>query len=113
MTTEIEAVDQVIIARVVGRVDAYTSPALDEALRALPGVGHDLVLDLGGADYLSSAGLRVLLGLAKRARAEAFRLRLSGMRPAVAEVLDIAGFVPLFEIRDTADAAVVELATEG
>lgn len=113
MTTEVVQQGPAVIARVQGRVDAYTSPALDVALATLPGAGQHLILDLSGADYLSSAGLRVLLGLAKRARAEGFQLRLSGLGPAVAEVLEIAGFVPLFEIRDTEASALAELAAGG
>ena len=113
MTTEVTQHDSVVVARVAGRVDAYTSPALDQAVAGLPGAGRHLVLDLSGTDYMSSAGLRVLLGLAKRARAEGFQLRLSGLAASVSEVLEIAGFVPLFEIRESEASALAELAAGG
>ena len=111
MTVDLEQIGAVALARITGRVDAYTSPDLDQRLRESVGAGRHLVLDLGGTDYMSSAGLRVLLGLAKRASAEGFELRLCGMRPEVSEVFDIAGVTPLFTILDTAQEALGELAS--
>jgi anti-anti-sigma factor len=99
----------VAVVAVSGRIDAYTAPEVEARLTAAAVAGHDVVIDLSETDYISSAGLRVLLTLAKRARGTSFDMRLCGLREAVTEVLDIAGLIPLFEIRTSRDEALREL----
>jgi stage II sporulation protein AA (anti-sigma F factor antagonist) len=57
-----------------------------------------LVIDLGGVAYISSAGLRVLLLVAKRLKPPAGALVLCGLGPSVRTVLELAGFLPLFAV---------------
>ena len=62
--------DGVTIVAPAGRIDTTTSGTLDDALRSSVDAGaRSLLLDLGDVDYISSAGLRVLLVLARRMRA--------------------------------------------
>jgi anti-anti-sigma factor len=110
MRIDVTGDDRVAVVVLVGRIDAYTAPEAETALAAASADGRHLVVDLSGADYISSAGLRVLITLVKRSRAEAFELRLCGLQPPVLEVFDIAGFTQLFEIRDSRDEALAELA---
>ncbi|KQY16340.1 hypothetical protein ASE23_20380 [Rhizobium sp. Root73] len=58
-------------------------------------------MDMAGLDYVSSAGLRVMLKTAKASRAAKKKLVLAGLQPAVQEVFDISGFTALFVIVDT------------
>jgi anti-sigma B factor antagonist len=80
------------ILTLTGRLDAMTSPPVEgrllEAVRHAPAV----VLDLSGLDYVSSAGLRILLKAAKEAKAAQSRLALAGLRSAVREVFEVSGF---------------------
>ena len=76
----------------VGRVDTITSPELEAAV-VLDGV-EELVFDLAGVDYVSSAGLRVLLSAQKRMAGKS--MKIAHARPAVKEVFDITGFSDIF-----------------
>jgi anti-sigma B factor antagonist len=82
-----------------GRLDAASAGQVAEPLEALLTSGERRVLlDLGGVDYVSSAGLQVLLRAAKLADAEGARLVLCGVKAYVLEVLQIVGFAALLEM---------------
>ena len=63
------------------------------------------MLDLGGMEYVSSAGLRILLMAAKQVRGTATKLILCAMRPNVMEVFEISGLSAVFSIVPGRDAA--------
>ena len=99
--------DGVVVVSPVGRVDSTTSARLDQHLLALTGAGESrLVVDLSGVDYISSAGLRVMLALAKRAKDQKGRVALFAMSDSVRQVFELAGFLPLFTVTSTRDDAV-------
>lgn len=80
-----------------GRLDTLTSPELDDKLdEALDGVGK-LIFDLSKLEYISSAGLRVLLG-AYRVMEEQGEMLVRNPTPAVMEVFEITGFSETFNI---------------
>lgn len=109
MDIEIGGTEQVAVVTVGGRIDAYTAPEVETQLLQVVDAGRDLVIDLSATDYVSSAGLRVLITIAKRAASDRFEMRLCGLQEPVREVFDIAGFTRLFEIRDSRQVAVDEL----
>jgi anti-anti-sigma factor len=112
MQIERSTQDGVALVAPAGRIDTTTSPALEEELRKLVDDGaRDVLVDLGGVDYISSAGLRVLLVLAKRLRGERGRLVLCGLAGPVRQVFELAGFVPLFTIEASRDAALARFAS--
>ena len=85
-----------------GRIDSTTSSVLERHLGTLASEGHTrVVVDFTGVDYISSAGLRVMLSLAKRAREQKGRVALFGMNDGVRQVFDLAGFMPLFTVAPT------------
>ena len=89
-----------------GRIDSVTSPALEEILsRALAGGDRRFVLDLAGVDYISSAGLRVLLVAAKQMRETKGTLVLCALNQPVRQVFELAGFMPLFTLEPSRDRA--------
>ena len=89
------------ILEVAGRVDSLTAPQLDAAFKQLIDDGDSwLGIDLSGVEYLSSAGLRVLLVTLKTVRAQSGDLQLHSPRDNVRDVLDISGFSNLFTISD-------------
>ncbi len=65
-----------------------------------------IVLDLGGIEYVSSAGLRVLLLVAKKLRLGDGELGLCALGPAVRQVFELAGFLSIFPIEASRAAAV-------
>ena len=97
MTSEIR--DGVIIVRPVGRIDSVSSKDFEEkAVAHIETTSPRIVLDLAKLDYISSAGLRVILTAAKKAKALGGALTLCSVQPGVHEVLVISGFVSLLGI---------------
>lgn len=83
--------------KVTDRLDTNTAPQLEQALNGqLEGV-EQLALDFSELNYISSAGLRVLLALQK-AMAKQGAMALRGVNEAVMEVFDITGFVDILTI---------------
>ena len=76
----------------IGRVDTITAPDLEAAV-VTDGI-DELVFDLAQVDYISSAGLRVLLSAQKRMAGKS--MKIVNSKPAVKEVFDITGFSDIF-----------------
>ena len=74
-----------------GRLDTLTAPQLDAEVGKLDGV-TELVLDFAGVEYISSAGLRVLLKAQKCMNAAHGAMKLIHVCPEVCEVFEITGF---------------------
>lgn len=77
-----------------GRVDTLTAPELEAAI-VLDGV-EELVFDLSGVDYVSSAGLRVLLAAQKKMAGRS--MTIMHVSPAVRDVFEITGFADIFTL---------------
>lgn len=99
----------VAVLCMTGRLDALTTPGVEQRLLASARSGRPLVLDLGGMEYTSSAGLRLILKAAKEARAAGGRLALAAMRPAVREVITVSGFSSIIDTYPTRAEAVAAL----
>lgn len=90
----------------VGRLDTDSSSDLELAIHDMLGAGaKHFVIDLSQIGYVSSAGLRVLLMLAKQLDGGKGSLRLAGLNPQVKQVFDIAGFSKLFQLFPSREAA--------
>ena len=99
---------RVDLVTVEGRIDASTSPELDQCLRGLISEGRfRLVLDLTKVDYLSSAGIKSFVGVQKECkRWNRGELRLAGLQTRLKETFDMVGLTPVFKLFDTAVDAV-------
>ena len=104
----------VLIVSVSGRIDHTASEeftlALEPLLARCAKGQPALLLDFSAVDYISSAGLRVLLIAAKRSKASGGKVVLSGMRPEIREVFDISGFSAIFQILPGRDEAIAAFA---
>ncbi len=110
---EITTSGDVKIALIVPRFDAYTAKEVETALRELLEEGTEkLLCDFSQTEYISSAGLRVLLITAKALKRSGGRIALSSLKTHVKEVFDTAGFTPLFNVSDSRQAALEELAAD-
>jgi anti-anti-sigma factor len=101
-----ESHDSMQVYRPVGRLDSATSGELEALLvEQLDGGCKGVVLDLADLDYISSAGLRVILMTGKRLRANGGRLVLARMRDSVRDLFDMSGFLGLFPLADSVEQA--------
>jgi len=91
-----------------GRVDSQTAPQLAEAFDAINEANRfKIVFDMSGLDFISSAGLRVLINVQKTCkRWNRGELILASVPRRIYETLDLAGFVPLFKFYDDVVEAV-------
>ncbi|MEO5340415.1 MAG: STAS domain-containing protein [Magnetococcus sp. MYC-9] len=87
-----------------GRIDSTTSTLFEQQIMGLLQEGDvELVLNFQHIDYISSAGLRVLLMAAKRLKPRGGRVVLCAIQPHIQEVFRISGFVSLFQFHASLD----------
>jgi anti-anti-sigma factor len=100
----------IVILSLTGRLDAVSADPVKQRLLASVGAAPCLVLDFAGLTYVSSAGLRVLLELARRVQSAKGKLALCAMVRHVQQVFELAGFAALIPIFATRDEALSALA---
>lgn len=104
ITTRLDGEEMHIALR--GRLDAAWSGTVHKTLQdTIHGGCHRIALDLSQVDYLSSAGIRILVLLAKNLKAIGGTLRLSAVSPPVSDVLTLVGLYQLLEARPAATPA--------
>lgn len=96
---ELEEIENRLILRIDGRLDAASAPLLERKINQLiEEEKHLLALDFSRVDYLSSAGLRVLLSETKKLKAKKGGLVLFSLGDDVMEVIKMAGFEKILHI---------------
>lgn len=103
--------DHALVFALNGRLDAKTSEAFEQQLIAAIASGsRKILLDFSSLDYISSAGLRVLLLAAKKLQESGGKIALCALRPSLKTVFDIAGFSTIFPIHAAREEALAALA---
>lgn len=99
------------LIKATGRIDSATAPQLAEAMDSVTDQGrYKVVFDLSDVEYMSSAGLRVLISTQKTCkRYNRGELILACLPERVYNALDLAGFVQLFRIYDDLTEAVANI----
>ncbi|BDV01945.1 anti-sigma factor antagonist [Thermodesulfomicrobium sp. WS] len=109
MQVHVSQQNGVFIIALLGRLDAMTASDCEKALDEVLGGGVTLLLlDLEAVEYVSSAGLRVILKAAK-ALYDTGRLALARPQEGVREVLEMTGFGEIMPIHDSVEEALAEL----
>ena len=97
MTIEIKRHAEETIVELVGRLDTTTAPALDKTINEDIADAKHLVLNLKGLEYISSAGLRVLLGAQKKMQ-KIGSMKVINVCEEVMEVFEMTGFADILVI---------------
>ncbi len=97
MIISAEQKNEKMTLHIEGRLDTITSPELEKKINALPEEIAGLILDMEGVTYISSAGLRVLLGAQKK-MSKIGSMKLIGVCDAVMEILEMTGFADILVI---------------
>ncbi len=93
MQTEVQHEANGTVVKVTGSVDALTAAELSRVITNEIAEGHiNLVVDLVGVEFMSSAGLRTLLGGVKESRSSGGDLRIASSNPGIEKVLKMSGF---------------------
>jgi anti-sigma B factor antagonist len=107
LTVTIIETEGAVSLGVTGSIDALSAAQLETAMNEQLAKGHRrVVLDLGGVEFTSSTGLRLILSGAKEARRRGGDLRLAAVRPPVLRVLELSGFLGILKTYADCDAAV-------
>ena len=97
MTLEIKKNAEETIIKIVGRLDTTTAPALDKAISEDIGDTKNLVLDVKAMEYISSAGLRVVLSAQKKMQ-KIGSMKVINVCADVMEVFEMTGFADILVI---------------
>jgi anti-sigma B factor antagonist len=97
MTIEIKRKSDATIIEIAGRLDTTTAPALDKTISENVGNTTNLVLDFKDLEYISSAGLRVLLSAQKKMQ-KVGSMRLINVCEEVMDVFEMTGFADILTI---------------
>jgi anti-sigma B factor antagonist len=96
------------LVKATGRIDSKTAPQLANAFESITEDNRfKIVFDMSGVEFVSSAGLRVMISVQKTCkRWNRGEVVLAGVSPKIHDVMDLAGFVPLFKFYEEAIEAV-------
>lgn len=97
MTIDIKKNTDATIIEIAGRLDTTTAPILDKAINEDIGDTTNLVLDVKAMEYISSAGLRVLLGAQKKMQ-KIGSMKLKNVCTEVMEIFEMTGFADILTI---------------
>ena len=97
MTIEIRNNAEETVVEITGRLDTITAPMLDKAVNEDIGDAKNLVLDFKGLEYISSAGLRVVLGAQKKMQ-QIGTMKVINVCESVMDVFEMTGFADILVI---------------
>jgi len=97
----------IVFIAIKGRLDADSSPEAEKVVKdVLEGQTSRLLFNLGALEYLSSAGLRVLLSASKEMRRKEGKIVLCALNEFVKEIFEVSGFQSLIPIADSVDSGI-------
>ena len=95
MTINVERDFELITLGITGRLDTTTAPKLESVINGLSGDIKELVFDMAELEYISSAGIRVLLGAYKRMNSNQGIMRIEKANDIVHEVFEMTGLLQM------------------
>ena len=97
MTINVERDFELVTLEITGRLDTTTAPNLESVINELPDDTKELIFDMSGVEYISSAGIRVLLGAYKKMNTNQGIMRIEKANDMVREVFEMTGLLELLE----------------
>ena len=89
--------DEILVA-LTGRLDTASSPELEAELNELLPMKKPITIDMAGLDYISSAGLRVILMAQKQVNSNASSMKIVNVNEIIMEIFEMTGFVDILTI---------------
>ena len=97
MTINVERDFELVTLEITGRLDTTTAPNLESVINELLEDTKELIFDMSGVEYISSAGIRVLLGAYKKMNTNQGIMRIEKANDIVREVFEMTGLLELLE----------------
>lgn len=105
-----KASEDVWVVSLAGKLDSLSAADCEKALKQAVAEGKlRFILDFSELNYISSAGLRVLLAIAKQLKAKGGQVSLANLRSNVREVFEMTGFISIFVVYESVEAALANL----
>ena len=97
MTINVERDFELVTLEITGRLDTTTAPNLEAVVKDISEDTKELVFDMSGVEYISSAGIRVLLGAYKKMNSNKGIMRIEKASDMVCEVFEMTGLLQMLE----------------
>ena len=95
MTINVERDFELVTLEITGRLDTTTAPNLESVINELFDDTNELIFDMSGVEYISSAGIRVLLGAYKKMSINQGKIRIEKVNEVVREVFEMTGLLEM------------------
>lgn len=103
---QVQDLKRVELVKVAGRIDSSNAGEFDRVLKEVVSRKHNVVLEMSGVEYISSAGLRAMVALLRECKRHGGNVVLASPSERVTEVLALAGLDTLFSVEQNESAAV-------
>ena len=98
MATTFEQSGSILTVKPEGRIDTKTSPILESDIQKYIDSTDNMILDFTNVDYISSAGMRVLLALHKKLKKKGGTLKVINVKDAIYDIFKLVGFHSMVEV---------------
>ena len=110
MEINVKSIGQVTVVEIAGDIDSNTAPQAQEQVLPLVQPGSKMLLDMSGVEYMSSAGLRMLLSMYRQISRGDGSIVLVGLSEEIKDTMSVTGFLNFFTTHDTVDEGLQALA---
>jgi anti-sigma B factor antagonist len=110
MEINVKSIGQVTVVEIAGDINSNTAPQAQERVLPLAQPGSKILLDMSGVEYMSSAGLRMLLSMYRQISRGNGDIVLVGLSEEIKDTMSVTGFLNFFTTRDTVDEGLQDLA---
>lgn len=110
MEINVKSIGQVTVVEISGDIDSNTAPQAQEQILPMVQPGSKVLLDMNGVEYMSSAGLRMLLSTYRQISRGNGDIVLVGLGEEIKDTMSVTGFLNFFTTRDTLEEGLQALA---
>lgn len=105
MQVNFKTQNNILIIKVNGSIDSNTAPDIQEKVLEASADSKNVIIDLSEVDFVSSAGLRVILMIYRQIKSKNGKVVLVGVSEEIEDVMTVTGFANFFEMVDTVENA--------
>ncbi|WP_413160491.1 STAS domain-containing protein [Capilliphycus salinus ALCB114379] len=109
MNINTQQIDAVNVIELAGDIDTKTAPDITQNVLSLVKPESQILIDMSRVEYMSSAGLRMLLSLYRTATAKDAKIALVGLSEDLQDTMSITGFLDFFKTFDSLEAGIKAL----
>lgn len=103
MELNIKTINKVNVVEIIGDIDGKTAPEIQQQLQSEIGADPKILLDMSKVEYMSSAGLRMLLSMYRQVKESDGRIVLAGLSEEIQDIMSVTGFLSHFTTYSTVD----------